>query len=1011
MSKILNKEITTQEAENLLYELYGIRGKADKLPGYADYNFKIKVANKNSYILKISRPEADKNFIFFLQEILQYLEKNAPELVTPKIIKDSNGQYTSEVVDAQNNHRYIRLLSWVTGSVWNEVNPQLDDLRFSLGMNCGKITKALQNFDHAQAYGEFEWDTSKGLWTKDYQHLLSEEEKTIISHFQQEFEKHLDTYNTLRKSIVHNDANDFNILVTNDLVNPKVKSIIDYGDAIYTQIINDVGIACSYAIMDYNDPLEAALPIVSGYHSAFTLQEDELKHLYNAIAMRLVISYTTSVINQQKEPENTYLQISARPAWELLQKWYEISPDFAHYAFRKACGYAPHPNQENFNEWAKTQNCSLKELFPAINRAEAQPIDLSVSSTWIGHQKDYGDLELFEFKVDQFQKEYPNKIIAGGYLEPRSVYTSTAYDKIGNSGSESRTVHLGVDFWLPAGTAVHAIFDGEVVTAVNDAGDKEYGGLVILKHQANNFEFFTLYGHNSVASATKHKIGDIIKKGDKVSELASYPENGNWVPHLHFQIMLSMLDYKVDFPGVAYHKQIDVWKSICPNPNLLFKIEGLQPQPSATNEELINYRKHHLGKGLSLQYKVPIKMVRGSGQYLVDQFGRKYLDTVNNVAHVGHEHPTVVEAGQKQMALLNTNSRYLHENINELAKELIETLPPELNVLHFVNSGSEANELAIRMVKAATGEQDIIASEVGYHGNTNMCINISSYKFDGKGGSGAPEHTHIFPLPDSYRGKYRGLDCGDKYAQEVQSCIETIHKKGRGLGAFIIEPIISCGGQIELPEGFLAKAYQYTRKAGGLCISDEVQVGCGRLGKTFWGFQLHDVIPDIVTIGKPLGNGHPIAAVACTQEVANKFANGMEYFNTFGGNPVSCAIGTAVLQTVKNEGLQQNALEVGNYLKSALKSVSDEFTIIGDVRGQGLFLGIELVDKDLNPLPSQTDYLANRMKDHGILMSIDGPDHNVLKIKPPLVFTKENAQELIHYLRKILAEDFMVQKN
>ena len=227
----------------------------------------------------------------------------------------------------------------------------------------------------------------------------------------------------------------------------------------------------------------------------------------------------------------------------------------------------------------------------------------------------------------------------------------------------------------------------------------------------------------------------------------------------------------------------------------------------------------------------------------------------------------------------------------------------------------------------------------------------------------------------------------------------------------IIEPIISCGGQIPLPEGFLSMAFEYTRDAGGLCISDEVQVGCGRMGKSFWGFELHKVIPDIITIGKPLGNGHPIAAVVCTREVADKFANGMEYFNTFGGNPVSCAIATAVLRTVKRDKLQNNALEVGNFLKTALKDLSKTFPVLADVRGEGLFLGIELTDEHLNPLPDQASYLVNRMKDQGILMSVDGPDHNVLKIKPPLVFTRDNATALLDCLKLILKEDYMNLKN
>ena len=469
-------------------------------------------------------------------------------------------------------------------------------------------------------------------------------------------------------------------------------------------------------------------------------------------------------------------------------------------------------------------------MFPAANSNEIQHIDLSVSSKWTGHQQDFNDLDLFQFKINKFQAEHPKKVIAGGYLEPRAIYTSSAYDKTGNYGKESRTVHLGVDFWFPAYTPVYALFDGEVVTAVNDAGDKEYGGLLILKHTVEDFEFFTLYGHNTVASVLKHKAGDVIKKGDKISELGTYPENGNWAPHLHFQVMLSMLDYDIDFPGVAYYNQMNVWKSLCPGPNSFFKSKSLQDNNEISNEELINYRKQHLGKSLSLQYKVPIKMVRGAGQYLIDQYGRQYLDTVNNVAHVGHENYNVVKAGQEQMALINTNSRYLHENINALAKELIETLPPELNVLHFVNSGSEANELAIRMVKANTGERDIIASEIGYHGNANMCIDISSYKFDGNGGKGAPEHTHIFPLPDAFRGKYRGGNAGEQYAEEVQKQIHIIHKKGRGVGAFIIEPIISCGGQIELPEGV-------SRKSLCICSRRWWIMYFGRSASRLWTFR------------------------------------------------------------------------------------------------------------------------------------------------------------------------------
>jgi 4-aminobutyrate aminotransferase-like enzyme len=368
-----------------------------------------------------------------------------------------------------------------------------------------------------------------------------------------------------------------------------------------------------------------------------------------------------------------------------------------------------------------------------------------------------------------------------------------------------------------------------------------------------------------------------------------------------------------------------------------------------------------------------------------------------------------VKAGQQQMAVLNTNTRYLHDNILDFAKELCATLPKELSVLHFVNSGREANELALRMAQAVTNQKDIIALEVGYHGNTQGCIAVSSYKFNGKGGKGKPENTHIVPLPDSFRGLYQGdkSETGAKYAAHVDEAIEYIQSKGRNVAAFLAESIVSCGGQIDLPDNYLQLAYAAVRKAGGVCIADEVQVGFGRVGKKFWGFELQNVVPDIVTMGKPIGNGHPLAAVACTEAVAIAFANGMEYFNTFGGNPVSAAIGLAVLDVIKEEKLQENAYEIGEFLKSELRLLQKQFPLIGDVRGEGLFLGFELVEDGKIPATDKTAYLANRMSAHGILISVDGPQNNVIKIKPPMCFNQQNALDLMRYLTKIMKEDFM----
>ncbi len=999
--------IGPDEAIKITKELYGFDAQAQVLDGELDFNFRMTYGDEE-YILKVSRPDAKHDDAQFQDAMLAHVRKADSTILAPQPVADLKGDTISTYADQQGNSRLVRLLMWVDGRLWSSVNPKSEALLYSLGQEAGKLTLSLSTFEHPCAHRTFDWDLAGSMWTKEYTHLLEEPKQEMAHYFHTQFDAIQEVYASLRKSIVHNDANDNNIVVSHDLLAPKVRAIIDYGDAVYTHTINDLAICLAYAIMEKNDPLAASLDLISGYHEQFPLEEKELVCLHTLVAMRLLTTVTKSAINREKEPDNTYLQVSEKPAWEVLEKWRELDPNLAHFAFRSACGFSSHPANDQFHQWAKNQSLQLTALFPSLDKMEVIHVDMSVGSTWLGHASKFGDVEFATYKFGQLQRKNENAIIAGGYLEHRGVYTSDAYIQEGNNGKEYRSVHVGIDFWVDAGTPLHAPFDGKVQVVHNNANDKDYGPTIILKHAPKDGpEFYTLYGHLSVSSLSLLLVDQEVKAGQLIGYIGASVENGGWLPHLHFQVMLDMLGNTIDFPGVCSPNELAVWQSICPNPNLLLKLPELNPQVHPSSSQLIDYRKQHLGASLSLSYDEPLNMVRGEGAYLIDATGRKYLDTVNNVAHVGHEHERVVEAGQAQMALLNTNTRYLHENINLLAKELLSTFPAELAVVHFVNSGSEANELALRMARAKTGAKDMIAVEIGYHGNTSACIDVSSYKFDGKGGNGAPEHTHIVPLPDAFRGMYRGPGTGAAYAQHVQEQIDHIHANDRKVAAFICESIISCGGQVELPEGYLEQAYAAVRKAGGVTIADEVQVGCGRVGSKFWGFELHSVIPDIVTIGKPLGNGHPLAAVVCTREVADAFANGMEYFNTFGGNPVSCAIGLEVLRVVKDEKLQENAWLVGEHLKAGLVNLQKNFPIIGDVRGQGLFLGFELVDAQLNPLPNQASYLANRMKTQGVLMSTDGKDHNALKIKPPMVFSMSNADELLSRIERVLGEDFM----
>jgi 4-aminobutyrate aminotransferase-like enzyme/Ser/Thr protein kinase RdoA (MazF antagonist) len=427
-------------------------------------------------------------------------------------------------------------------------------------------------------------------------------------------------------------------------------------------------------------------------------------------------------------------------------------------------------------------------------------------------------------------------------------------------------------------------------------------------------------------------------------------------------------------------------------------------RPRRTPAELLIARRKHLGPSLSVSYESPLHIVAGSRQNLFDAGGRRYLDCVNNVAHVGHSHPQVVRAATEQMAILNTNTRYLHEHLIEYSERLSAMLPDPLRVVYLVNSGSEANELALRLAQAHTNRTDVIVIDCAYHGNTTAMIDLSPYKFDGPGGHGCPAWVHKVPLPDVYRGKCPGDDAGMQYAREVSRAMQVAENRG-GVAAFFVESAISCGGQIILPPGYLREAFAAVRTAGGVCVADEVQTGFGRAGTHFWMFETQDVVPDIVTLGKPIGNGHPLGAVITTPEIAASFANGMEYFNTFGGNPVSCATGLAVLDVIRDEELQQNALEVGEYLKRDLNLLRARHRLVGDVRGLGLFLGIELVrDRDtLEPAGREATQIVEQMKERGILLSTDGPFHNVIKIKPPLVFSRKDAEVLVSNLDSVLS--------
>ena len=424
---------------------------------------------------------------------------------------------------------------------------------------------------------------------------------------------------------------------------------------------------------------------------------------------------------------------------------------------------------------------------------------------------------------------------------------------------------------------------------------------------------------------------------------------------------------------------------------------GIAPREQA----LIERRQKLLGPAYRLFYANPVHVVRGEGVWLYDPDGNAYLDVYNNVASVGHCHPHVVAALSKQAATLNTHTRYINDIILDYADKLLGYFPPELSHVMFTCTGSEANDLAYRVARSYTGGTGFIVTQLAYHGVTVAISEMSPSLGDG---IQLGPNVRTIPAPDLYHAN--GQDVGEAFAAAVRAAIADMQKAEIKPAALLVDTIFSSDGVFSDPPGFLAPAVAAIREAGGLFIADEVQPGFGRTGEGMWGFMRHGIIPDMVTMGKPMGNGHPIAGMVAKPEILQRFGEHTRYFNTFGGNPVSCAVGQAVLEVIENENIIANARDVGAYLQSGLRDLAKRHEVIGDVRGAGLFVGVELVkDRETKaPDGERTAKLVNALRERRVLISAAGPHANVLKIRPPLVFQREHANRFLEAADAALAE-------
>ncbi|MEM8709357.1 MAG: aminotransferase class III-fold pyridoxal phosphate-dependent enzyme [Planctomycetota bacterium] len=1012
------------------FELPVEHDQVHRLPGDQERNFRVMADDGQTYLLRVFVSGLSEASIRFLRDAIDHatardasLESRLQRFLGPRG-EPSPGSERMVRVTYLGQEANACLLSFLPGALLADVHPHPPELVRDIGSTLGRLASALADFGGTPPSADAEPEDP--CWALLYapaairarlDSLPAGERRALVERLLKRFcEVTAPKLAQLRRAVIHQDANENNLLVRVSPAQARICGLIDFGDAGPSVLVAEPAIAAAYVAFDKKDPLTAMATLVAGFHAEYPLTPVEFECLFDLALMRLCVSVAVSseraaVAAASGETGDPYHQISARPAWAALEALGDVHPRFATAVLREAAGLAPlGPSTEAFRSWSQDQRERFAPIVGA-SLADAPRVDLSIDSDLVlappGSASLDLSLEAWGSDLEDLRRDAGAPCTVGYHDEVRLFYETEAFSEEREDGREPRTVHLGVDLFAPAGTKVFAPLNGRVLSVQRNDFTLDYGPTVIVEHEPEDGPAFaTLYGHLDGEVLERLRPGTELRAGDFIGRMGAADENGGWPPHLHFQVYLDRFDEVGNLAGVASPTRRRVWTSVSPDPAGLLGLESCAASEPRTNA-LLDERRKRFCSSMSISYERPIQMVKGRGTRLFDAEGRAYLDAVNNVPHVGHCHPRVVAAGQRQMARLNTNTRYLSKTLHRYAEKLRARLPEHLEVIYFVSSGSEANEVAMRLAGAATNSAvDMLVQEHGYHGHTGNTVSRSHYKFAGRGGFTPPSEVHVAPIADPFRGVHLGPDSGAKYVAEVEAILERLAGEGRRPRAILAEAIIGCGGQVVPPAGYLRGAFEAVRRFGGVAIADEVQVGFGRVGTHFWAFDEQGARPDIVTMGKPIGNGHPMAAVATTREIAERFAGGMEFFATFGGNNVSAAIGEAVLDVIEDERLLENARQRGEQFFEALRPVAEQHEFIGDVRGRGLYLGVDLV-KDAatrEPWGEAATYVANRMRDRGILISTDGPHHNVLKIKPPIVFTEGDMRRLTETLTDTLRE-------
>lgn len=936
-----------EQARALVLEEYGVAADVIALGSQQERTFDVRSA-KDRYVLKVAHPAFSDDEVAAQDMSMAHVARRAPDLVVPRTVPRLSGGLIAPL----NGTLRARLLTFVPGFPLAEQDFLAPSVCEQLGGLAGAVAAALSDLELPGLDRILQWDVRNARRVCELlaPHMPDARRRSALLAAAAEACDQLDALaGDLRVQPVHGDVTDDNVVCRRGTDGRAVPTgVIDFGDVGLGWLVGDLAATCASVLHHDPDRPLAVVAAVRGYTRRMPLTEPEVDAIWPAIVARAAVLVVSGVHQGVIDPSNDYAVSAQDREWEMLAAAMRVPAEVATAALRQALSL---PDRV-------VPTGTYLPLLPDLSHVEV--LDLS-TTTELLHDGDWFDPTAEQSLVASALALHA--AVGMRYAEAR--LTRTAVD----SRDAPATVALGVGLHLAEPAAVHAAFAGRL--------DQVDGALVLAGPDLDLW----LTGVD-VTSTGNVEAGDVIGSGQ----------------HLTVQLCAARGRRP---PAFVRPEDAAAWQLVCPDPSAVLgaALDLRAMDVSAT--EVLARRNSAFAGVQEHYYDDPPRIERGWRHHLIDTGGRTYLDAVNNVASIGHAHPRLTRAVARQWDLLNTNSRFNYAAIADLSARLADLLPDPLDTVFLVNSGSEAVDLALRLAKTFTGREDVLCLAEGYHGWTAASDAVSTSVADNPHAlSTRPPWVHPLPAPNPYRGQHRGPDAGPRYIADALDLVRVVDAPA----AFLCEAFYGNAGGIPLPDGYLAAVYASVRSAGGICIADEVQVGYGRLGSSFWGFEQQGVVPDVVTVAKAMGNGHPLGAVITRRDIADAFRGNGYFFSSAGGSPVGCAVGMTVLDVLEDEHLQDNAARIGAHLRTRFDALAEHTPLVGAVHGLGLYLGVELVRdrQTLEPATEETAAICERLLQLGVVLQQTGDRLNVLKIKPPMCITRESADFFVDAVAEVL---------